>query len=174
VPLILALYGYCREKLLNGHGPKSVDALRTSPAKSFASGNYVMSAACLSIAYSLQTSLLAAPRSTYIYPISSSARFIIPWLQLVGCCLDGVIASWISNGVRISSVNNSLKNVFSPSTMGYIFLVNNNPPHISRTSMLIRARSPQLFYLLVAVLRYLSTQSTGRSSQTLDGLTLET
>ena len=111
LPLSLAIFDYWY-----------IQRRRTKPDNpSHAHGStlrHLWPAIFLAIAYSVNASVMGAPRSTYICPLSSIANMGIPFMQIVSVLLDCYIL------VSISEITNAAKRGNPTVAMGCIFLVN--------------------------------------------------
>ena len=67
---------------------------------------------------------MAAPRSTYICPISSSATVGVPFMQILSVFLDSYVITSLSGLASAAKVDTSPKSYDPLVIMGWIFLVN--------------------------------------------------
>lgn len=85
----------------------------------------ILPALCLCAAGVLQTYVMAGPRSTFICPISSSARTTVPLLQIVGVLIDCYVLVNLMTIVKAFNVDATSRNGFAV-VLSSIFLVSNN------------------------------------------------
>ena len=116
VPLLLAIYDYW---YIQRRRPKS-DGSRATP-RTFKNFTPII---FLTAAYSVMTSVMGAPRSTYICPLSSKANTAVPFMQVLIVLLDCYVLVRISAVASAANLDVSSK-INNPSVvLARIFLVN--------------------------------------------------
>jgi len=126
VPLVLAIYDYWhkqpRRSSVDDHPESNGDAV-DSRSTFGGRGSYLVSALCLSFANALQPSALAAPRSTYICPLSSLTRANTLLIQSLAILLDCHILSSSHTIFHARGLAGALEDGIALAALGHIFLV---------------------------------------------------
>ena len=117
VPLLLAIYDYW---YIQRRRPKS----ESSPPVNGQTSRQLWSAIFLAAAYSIQVSVMSAPRSTYICPLSSSANFGVPLMQVASILVDCFYLVSISKVANTQKTSTYSKSDTPLAVVGSIFLVN--------------------------------------------------
>lgn len=117
LPLLLAIYDYW---YIQRRRPESDNSFRGNGRTL----RNLWPATFLTAAYALKASVMGAPRSTYICPLSSSANTSVPSMQILSVLLDCYVLVTIS-GVASTAVLDASPKSDNPSVVvGCIFLVN--------------------------------------------------
>lgn len=157
VPFLLAIYDYWyiqRRKVEPETASGKMDAVAGRV------GSHVLPALCLCAAGVLQTLAMAPPRSTFVCPLSSSARTNIPLLQMVGVLIECYILLKIESGIKSRSTDTNARNEIAV-VLGAMFLVSKCLLPFRPCSNAYHSSFRQLSYSLVVLLHMQATQSTG-------------
>lgn len=134
VPLLLAIHDYW---YIQRRRPKEDRLAETNEPSKYSleilgsNGRNILPALCLGVANALQSYVFASPRSTYICPLSSSARVMIPLLQIVSTLLDCYVLLSLVAVVRTPICEEPvLKTRIAPAVLAHVFLVNRQIPDL--------------------------------------------
>ena len=117
VPLLLAIYDYW---YIQRRRPKSESS---TPVKG-RTFRHLWPAILLTAAYSIKISVMRDPRSTYICPLSSSAKIGVPLMQIVSILIDCFYLVSITEVTNTANMSTYPKNENPLVVVGSIFLVN--------------------------------------------------
>lgn len=116
LPLLLAIYDYW---YIQRRRPEFDDASRANGRTL----RKLWPAAFLTAAYTVRASVMDAPKSTYICPLSSSANTGIPVMQVLSILLDCYVIVAISGVASTAKVDASPTSENLSVVVGSIFLV---------------------------------------------------
>lgn len=117
LPLLLAIYDYWYIQRRRSESGKPSRANGSTFRK-------IWPAIFLTAAYSFKASVTGAPRSTYICPLSSSANFSIPLMQILSTLLDCYVLVTLSGIASKAKWGAPPKNDNVSVVLGHICLVN--------------------------------------------------
>ena len=155
LPLLLAIYDYW---YIQRRRPKSDNSSRTNGRTL----RNLLPVIFLTAAYAVKVSVMGAPRSTYICPLSSSANSGVPFMQILSILLDCYILLSISGVASTPKEDASPKSDDSSAVVGCIFLVIRDTVIRFERFFMLNSHRFLLWYCSSAVSSHsVSTKSTG-------------